>query len=125
VIGAAWPPCVLGIVDEVGIPDEVGMPHVSPLLRDMGDNAGGFRSMDFNLPSPPKQPQVLSAARDFVYAARSLTATGVRLQQSPTINHAPNRRHTRTYFPRSGTLVPSGLWMTTEKRPSSIAMSPE
>lgn len=59
------------------------------------------------------------------YAARSFATCAVRLQQSARINHAPSRRHTFTYFPRSGITVPSALCTTTEKRPSSIAISPE
>ncbi len=59
------------------------------------------------------------------HAARSFTAAEVRLQQSARISHAPSLRHTLTYFPRSVTGIPSALRTTTEKRPSSMAISPE
>ena len=61
----------------------------------------------------------------FHYAARSLAACAVQFQQSAISNQAPSRRHTRTYFPRSGSMVPSAFLTASEKRPSSIAMSPE
>src|SRR5712671_4238042 len=47
------------------------------------------------------------------------------LQQSAMINHAPSRRHTFRYFPRSATVVPFDWRIATEYRPVSIAMSPE
>lgn len=61
----------------------------------------------------------------FHYAARSLTACAVKFQQSAISNQAPSRRHTLTYFPRSGIMVPSAFLTRSEKRPSSIAISPE
>ena len=59
------------------------------------------------------------------HAARSLAACEVQFQQSAINNHAPKRRHTLTYLPRSGIMVPSAFRMTSEKRPSSMAVSPE
>ncbi len=59
----------------------------------------------------------------WIHAANSRTA--VQLQQSAVMSQAPRRRQTFTYFPVSGVRVPSALWMTREKRPISIAMSPE
>jgi|SRR3954447_12990220 len=59
------------------------------------------------------------------YAARSEIAADVRLQQSARMSQAPSLRHTFTYLPRSVTGVPSALRTTKEKRPSSMAISPE
>src|SRR5581483_1858804 len=102
----------------------------TPRLAGFARHRGSCRRLRIHGVQPNKRDRGTASIKRsslylFIYAARSLTTAAVRLQQSPTISHAPNRRHTRTYFPRSGVIVPSDWCTSTENRPSSIAMSPE
>jgi hypothetical protein len=75
---------------------------------------------------PESSPMVpLQGNQQLNHAARSVATAAVKLQQSARTNHAPRRRQTFTYLPRSLTGVPSGLRTTMENFPNSIAMSPE